>query len=125
MGGGEWNTHDIDRADVLAAALVDAVCGGIGTGSSSGGGGDGAQKPSFTPLYDMVYAAVRRAANRRAYAQTLWESVADRLAHTAPDKGPEQSRIVRMLTDILAPVRHALDLCPEAFATLLVTRGRS
>ncbi|AVK77319.1 hypothetical protein pmac_cds_631 [Pandoravirus macleodensis] len=115
MGGGEWNTHDEDRVEVLAAALVDAVCDGDGEDGT-------VQKPSFTPLYDMVYAAVRRATNRRAYAQNLWESVADGLAHAAPDKGPKQSRLARMLADILAPVRHALDLCPEAFATLLVTR---
>lgn len=113
MGGGDFHPEFDDRPETLAAMLVAAVK--VDT------------KPLFAPLYDSVYAAVRRAADRRAYADALRVAVANALADGDGDdaRGNDdaaQSRCVRMLAEILSPARCALDLGPEAFATLLAVR---
>ncbi|AJF97309.1 hypothetical protein TW95_gp0575 [Pandoravirus inopinatum] len=113
MGGGDFHPDFDDRPEALAAMLVAAVK--VDT------------KPLFAPLYDSVYAAVRRSADRRAYADALRAAVAHALANSAEGNGcggddddaASQSRSVRMLADILSPARCALGLGPEAFATLL------
>ncbi|AGO84943.1 hypothetical protein psal_cds_873 [Pandoravirus salinus] len=117
MGGGDFHCDFDDRPEALAAALVAAVQ--VDT------------KPMFAPLYDSVYAAVRRAADRRAYADALRAAVAHALSDCAQenrngcavDAEAAQSRCVRMLAEILSPARCALGLGPEAFATLLAMDG--
>lgn len=118
MGGGDFHPECDDRPDALAAMLVAAVRADT--------------KPLFAPLYDSVYAAVRRAADRRAYADALWTAAARALSEARAtdaaargdrdDDGAAQSRLVRMLAEILSPARCALGLGPEAFATLLAMR---
>lgn len=120
MGGGDFHPEFDDRPEALAAVLVAAVK--VDT------------KPMFAPLYDGVYAAVRRAADRRAYADALRVAVARALAdgdgggddgsgnNACRTDDAAQSRSVRMLAEILSPARCALDLGPEAFATLLAGR---
>nr|UMO78519.1 hypothetical protein [Pandoravirus belohorizontensis] len=119
MGGGDFHPEFDDRPETLAAMLVAAVK--VDT------------KPLFAPLYDGVYAAVRRAADRRAYADALRVAVARALADgdSGDDRSKDvrgvagdaaHSRCVRMLAEILSPARCALGLGPEAFATLLAGR---
>jgi hypothetical protein len=110
MGGDCKDVDCDDRPEILAAMLIAAVCVDV--------------KPMFAPLYDSVYAAVRRAGDRRAYADALRAAVARALAEDARDDERaliEQSRAVRMLAEVLSPARCALGLGPEAFATLLAS----
>ena len=104
---GEKGTARGVDAGVLAAALVDTVRGDA--------------HPSFMPLYDRVYVAVRNARDRHTYADALSAGVARAIADAcALDDVTMLCHMARMLADVLAPARHALGLGPEAFAALLV-----
>lgn len=90
-------------------------------------------RPHFAPLYDAVYASVRKAGrHRQQYASQLHQSVIAVLRSEIESCGDDvggggvaaqddedamaRCRTARMLAEVLAPARHALGMGTEAFA---------